>query len=143
MNIENKLKSVAILVSSLEVAQSMLRVWQTASYNDSAMKVSSWMDLVASGFYVASAIQQATKTVAKETGAFGAKLVEDQAGRTLAVNSTEILGRVVGRTVLAFIPIFDVLSLIAFAFEIGSWISALFKDNLYENWAKGSQFAKD
>ncbi|WP_191092326.1 hypothetical protein [Francisella sp. SYW-2] len=58
-------------------------------------------------------------------------------------DTTEIIGTFAGRAVLAFIPVFDVLSFIAFAFEIGSWIASLFKDNLYESWAKGSQFAKD
>lgn len=146
LDIEGKLKKTAIAIASLEVVQSVFRLWNSYNYNDKAMKVSSWLDLAADGFYVASAIQQAAKTTTKQEAASsiigaGAKNQADKAVFRAAAG--EIIGTFAGRAVLAFIPVLDVLSFIAFAFEIGSWIASLFKDNLYESWAKGSQFAKD
>ncbi|KFJ42166.1 hypothetical protein [Francisella philomiragia] len=149
LDIEGKLKKMAIATASLEVVQSVFRLWNSYNYNDKAMKVSNWLDLAADGFYVASAIQQAAKTTAKqEAGGFfssaASTAAKDQAGRRGTVMLAEkTITSIAGRAVLAFIPVLDVLSFIAFAFEIGSWIASLFKDNLYESWAKGSQFAKE
>jgi len=145
LDVENKLKIAAVIIASLEVVQSVFRLWNSYDYNDKAMKVSNWLDLAADGFYVASAIQTTAQKKAMSTSfGFGAKAAEDHAARKGAVMLSEkTITSIAGRTVLAFIPVFDVFAFIAFAFEIGSWIASLFKDNLYESWAKGSKFAKE
>lgn len=142
LDVEGKIKKMAIVVASLEVFQSIYRLWNSYNYNDKAVKVSNWLDLAADGFYVASAINQAFKK--KAVGSIIGAGAKDQAGRRGGVMLAEkTITSIAGRTVLAFIPIVDVFAFIAFAFEIGSWIAVLFKDNLYVSWAKASLFAKD
>ena len=96
------------------------------------------------GFDLASSTKGIYKAAikAEETGLSG--VLSETGSKTAAKVGDTILKRgalsMLGETLGLLVPGVDILDFIALAFQIGSVIADLFKDNKYEAWARQSTF---
>ncbi|MEY8674608.1 hypothetical protein AB9G22_09520, partial [Francisella philomiragia] len=152
IKLDKAVKFLALLSTSLSLVEDFLTFIKHAGQNDQAVAASDLLNLLSSGFAVASAVKGVTEKVGKDAsikaGSFfssaSASAAKKQAGKAVAVSALEeTLFKVASGVVLELIPIVNILSLLALACQIGSWILLLFKDNIFEQWAKASRFAND
>jgi hypothetical protein len=146
---------LSILSSSLDVIQSAVSWIKAEGQNDPAVAASNFLDMISKGFYAASGINVALKQAAgKEVGNIinktvidvmdtglkkGSKIAAETAVKTI---QTRVALSVAGELIGAFIPVVDILSFIAFAAQMGSLLALYFRDNIYQGWAKASQYAQ-
>lgn len=145
IKLDKAVKFLALLSTSLSLVEDFLTFIKHAGQNDQAVAASDLLNLLSSGFAVASAVKEVTEKVGKKVvvGIGGAAEKEAVAAGFKVAATEALAGLAVRQAILGLIPIVNILSLLALACQIGSWILLLFKDNIFEQWAKASRFAND
>ncbi|MEY8674573.1 hypothetical protein AB9G22_09310, partial [Francisella philomiragia] len=148
IKIDKAVKFLALLSTSLSLVEDFLTFIKHAGQNDQAVAASDLLNLLSSGFAVATAVKGVTEKVAKSTAANlllegGGVAGKEAGGKIVVATSRALAGLAIGEAVMGLIPVINILSLLALACQIGSWILLLFKDNIFEQWAKASRFANN
>ncbi|MBK2279906.1 hypothetical protein, partial [Francisella philomiragia] len=132
-------------IASMEVVQSLLRFKQSLGQRDMRVLASNALDLLSKGLYLASAI----KDVSKVVGVGGSVFATSATTGGASAGFSE--GLVVGGRILSLarlgvglvIPFTNIVSFVAFTVSVAAWAIVYFRSNIYEAWARLSQFAND
>ncbi|MBK2279907.1 hypothetical protein, partial [Francisella philomiragia] len=130
-------------IASMEVVQSLLRFKQSLGQRDMRVLASNALDLLSKGLYLASAVKDVSKVVGAASGFAGGEAATIGA----TAGFTEVMATRLGLSQLArlgvglVIPFANIVSFVAFTVSVAAWAIVYFRSNIYEAWARLSQFA--